>query len=43
MKKVHTFNADDKIYKEFKIYAIKKGKSVSELLNEYMKKCLKEK
>lgn len=41
MKKIHTFNVDDKIYKEFQMYSIMINKSVSALLEEYMKNTLK--
>lgn len=42
MKKIHTINIDDKVYKEFQMYALILGKSVSSLIEEYMKKILKE-
>lgn len=41
MKKIHTFNVDDKIYKEFQMYSIMINKSVSSLIEEYMKSVLK--
>ena len=41
MKKVHTFNVDEKIYKEFKMYALIINKSVSSMIEEYMKETLK--
>lgn len=41
MKKIHTFNVDDKIYKEFRMYSIMINKSVSSLIEEYMKSVLK--
>lgn len=42
MKIIRTMNVDDKIYKEFQMYALIIGKSVSSLIEEYMKKVLKE-
>jgi hypothetical protein len=41
MKKIHTFNVDDKIYKEFQMYSIMINKSVSSLIETYMKETLK--
>lgn len=43
MKIIRTMNIDDKIYKEFQMYALIIGKSVSSLIEEYMKKVLQEK
>jgi hypothetical protein len=42
MKKIHTFYIDDDVYKEFKIYSVIINKSISQLLEEYMKDILKE-
>jgi hypothetical protein len=41
MKKIHTFYIDDDVYKEFKIYSVIIGKSISQLLEEYIKDILK--
>lgn len=41
MKKIHTFNVDEKIYKEFKMYALIINKSVSFMIEKYMKETLK--
>lgn len=41
MKKIKTINIDEKTYKDFQIYAITINKSVSSLLEEYMKEVLK--
>ena len=41
MKKIHTFNVDEKTYKEFKMYALIINKSVSSMIEEYMKETLK--
>lgn len=41
MKKIHTFNVDEETYKEFKLYSIMVNKSVSSLIEEYMKNVLK--
>ena len=40
MKKIHTFYIDNELYKEFQIYSIKIGKSVSSLLEQYIKDIL---
>lgn len=40
VKKTHTF--DKKVYAEFQMYAICLGRSVSSLLEEHMRKILKE-
>lgn len=42
MKKIKTINIDEKIYKDFQIYAIMINKSVSSLIEEYMRNVLKE-
>lgn len=41
MKKIHAINIDDNIYKQFKIYSITINKSVSSLIEEYMKNTIK--
>jgi len=41
MKKIHTINVDEKNYKDFKVYSIIIGKSVSSLIEEFMKNILK--
>lgn len=41
MKKIHTISVDDKIYKDFQMYALIINKSVSSLMEEYMKETLK--
>lgn len=41
MKKIHTFNIDEKTYKDFRMYALIIGKSVSALVEEYMKETIK--
>ena len=43
MKKIHTMNIEEGVYKEFKMYALMIDKSVSALIEEYMKNVLKEK
>lgn len=40
MKIIRTINVDDKIYKEFQMYALIIGKSVSSLIETYMKEIL---
>ena len=42
MKKIKTINIDEKTYKDFQIYAIMINKSVSSLIEEYMRNVLKE-
>ena len=42
MKKIKTINIDEKIYKDFQMYAIMINKSVSSLIEEYMRKVLNE-
>ena len=42
MKKIKTINIDEKTYKEFQMYAIMINKSVSSLIEEYMRKVLNE-
>ena len=42
MKKIKTINVDEKIYKDFQIYAIMINKSVSSLIEEHMRNVLKE-
>ncbi len=42
MKKIKTINIDEKIYKDFQIYAIMINKSVSSLIEEHMRNVLKE-
>ena len=42
MKKIKTINIDEKTYKDFQIYAIMINKSVSSLIEEYMRTSLKE-
>ena len=39
-KKIHTFCVDDKIYKEFQMYSLIIGRSVSSLIEEFMKSIL---
>lgn len=40
IRKTHTF--DKKVYQEFQIYAICIGRSVSSLIEQYMRETLKE-
>ena len=42
MKKIKTINIDEKIYKDFQIYAIMNIKSVSSLIEQFMRETLKE-
>lgn len=42
MKIIRSINIDSKIYKEFQMYALIIGKSVSSLIEEHMKEVLKE-
>ena len=41
MKKIHTFNVEEEVYKEFRMYALIINKSVSSIIEEYMKEILK--
>ena len=41
MKKIHTFCVEDKVYRDFKMYSIMVNRSVSSLLEEYMRNVLK--
>ena len=40
MKKIKSMSVDEKVYKKFKKYAISIGKSVSMMLEEYMRQVL---
>lgn len=40
MKKIKTINVDEKIYNDFQIYAIMINRSVSSLIEQYMRKNL---
>lgn len=42
MKKIKTINIDESIYKEFQMYSIMINKSVSSLIEEFMRKTLDE-
>ena len=42
MKKIKTINSDESIYKEFQMYSIMINKSVSSLIEQYMRETLKE-
>ena len=42
MKKIKTINIDENIYKEFQMYSIMINKSVSSLIEEFMRKTLNE-
>lgn len=42
MKKIKTINIDENIYKEFQMYSIMINKSVSSLIEEYMRNVLKD-
>ena len=42
MKKIKTINIDEKTYKDFQIYAIMINRSVSSLIEEYMRETLKD-
>ena len=42
MKKIKTINIDEKTYKDFQIYAITINKSVSSLIEKFMRETLKE-
>lgn len=41
-KKIKTMSIDEKIYNEFMVYASCLGRSVSSLIEEYMRNVLKE-
>lgn len=41
-KKIRTYYVDEDTYIKFKIYSIKKNKSISKLIEEWMKKTIKE-
>lgn len=41
-KKIKTMSVDEKIYNEFMLYASCLGRSVSSLIEEYMRNVLKE-
>lgn len=40
MKSIRTMSVDDRIYREFQLYALLIGKSVSSLIEAYMKETL---
>ena len=42
MKKIKTINIDENIYKEFQMYSIMINKSVSSLIEEFMRETLKD-
>ena len=42
MKKIKTINIDENIYKEFQMYATCLGRSVSSLIEQYMRETLEE-
>ena len=42
MKKIKSISIDEKIYNEFRLYASCLGRSTSSLIEEYMRKVLKE-
>ena len=42
MNKIKTINIDEKTYKDFQIYAIMINKSVSSLIEQFMRETLKE-
>lgn len=42
MKKIKTINIDENIYKEFQMYSIMINKSVSSLIEQFMRETLKE-
>ena len=42
MKKIKTINIDENIYKDFQIYAIMINKSVSSLIEQFMRETLKD-
>ena len=42
MKKIKTINIDENIYKEFQVYAIMINKSVSSLIEQFMRETLKD-
>ena len=42
MKKIKTINIDENIYKEFQMYSIMINKSVSSLIEQYMRETLEE-
>lgn len=42
MKKIKSMSVDEKVYKKFKKYAISIRKSVSMMLEEYMRQVLEE-
>ena len=42
MKKIKTINVDENIYKEFQMYSIMINKSVSLLIEQYMRETLEE-
>ena len=42
MKKIKTINIDENIYKEFQMYSIMINKSVSLLIEQYMRETLEE-
>lgn len=41
MKKIKAINIDDNVWKQFQIYAITINKSVSSLIEQYMREVLK--
>lgn len=42
MKKIKTINIDESIYKEFQMYSIMINKSVSSLIEQFMRETLKD-
>ena len=42
MKKIKTINIDEKTYKDFQIYAIMVNRSVSSLIQQFMRETLKD-
>ena len=42
MKKIKTINIDENIYKEFQMYSIMINKSLSSLIEQYMRETLEE-
>ena len=42
MKKIKTINIDESIYKEFQMYSIMINKSVSSLIEQFMREKIKE-
>lgn len=42
MKKRRCIIIDDEVYKEFKIYSLKKNKPISKMIEEYMERTINE-